>query len=127
MKNITREMIKIYDLKDECFMGYKLDRHATFHHIKKREEGGLETIENGAVLNPDAHEYLHIIEFKDYRTYLALTQMLWIINLQKEKPSLEQYKIISYLLKEFEYDFKDAKTSKGKKLIKEKYLDRKYY
>lgn len=48
MKQITRGMIKLYNLDKLCFMGYKLDRNATFHHIKKREHGGDEEISNGA-------------------------------------------------------------------------------
>ena len=52
MKPITKEMIKIYNLDKLCFMGYTLDKNATFHHIVKKEHGGKEDITNGAVLNP---------------------------------------------------------------------------
>ena len=75
MRAITREMIYLYNLKDLCFMGYTLDKDATYHHIVKRCDGGEETIENGAVLNPYAHEYLHIIEYKDIETYIAINKI----------------------------------------------------
>lgn len=79
-----------------------------------------------AVLNPNAHEYLHIIEYKDFNTYLAIQKMLEIINKQQSRPTKEQYEIINYLLEEFEKEFENAKTSKGKPLIKYKYLEREY-
>ena len=114
-------MIKIYNLDKLCFMGYKLDRHATFHHIEKKEHGGLEIIENGAVLNPN------IIEYKDIEIYIAVNKILKLINEQRDKPTVEQYQIISKLLSMFEAEHSKEKTSKGKKLIREKYLDRFYY
>ena len=126
MKPITKEMIKIYNLDKLCFMGYTLDKTASFHHIVKREHGGKETIENGAVLNKTAHEYLHIIEYKDIGTYIAINKILEIINNQKNRPTKEQYQIISKLLGMFEEEHKHDKTSKGKTLIKHKYLDRFY-
>ena len=126
MKNITKQMIKIYNLDKFCFMGYTLDRNATFHHIVKCEEEGKEEISNGAVLNPYAHEYLHIIEYKDYDTFIAINKILEIINNQKDRPTKEQYQIISKLLGMFEEEHKHDKTSKNKTLIKHKYLDRFY-
>ena len=126
MRDITKRMIKIYNLDKLCFMGYTLDRTASFHHIIKREHGGKETIENGAVLNKTAHEYLHIIEYKDYDTFIAINKILEIINNQKDRPTKEQYQIISKLLSMFEEEHKHDKTSKGKTLIKHKYLDRSY-
>lgn len=126
MKNITREMIKIYNLDKLCFMGYTLDRTASFHHIIKREHGGKETIENGAVLNKTAHEYLHIIEYKDYDTFIAINKILKIINNQRDKPTKEQLQIISKLLSMFEEEHRYDKTSKNKRLIKHQYLERYY-
>ena len=126
MRDITKRMIKIYNLDKLCFMGYTLDRTASFHHIIKREHGGKETIENGAVLNKNAHEYLHIIEYKDYDTYIAINKMLKIINEQRDKPTTEQLEIISKILSMFEEEHKEDKTSKGKRLIKHQYLERYY-
>lgn len=126
MKPITKEMIKIYNLDKLCFMGYTLDRNATFHHIVKKENGGKEVIENGAVLNKTAHEYLHIIEYKDIGTYIAINKILKIINEQRDRPTKEQLEIISKILSMFEDEHKEDKTSKGKRLIKHQYLDRFY-
>lgn len=126
MKDITKQMIKIYNLDKLCFMGYKLDKTATYHHILKKEYGGKEIIENGAVLNKEAHEYLHIIEYKDIATYIALNKILKIINDQKNAPTIEQYQIISTILKMFEKEHISDRTNKGKLLIKDKYLERYY-
>ncbi len=126
MKPITKHMIKLYNLDKLCFMGYTLDKTASFHHIVKKEHGGKEVIENGAVLNRYAHEYLHVIEYKDIETYLAINKILKIINEQRDKPTIEQYQIISKLLEMFESEHKGDKTSKGKMLIREKYIERKY-
>ena len=122
MKDITKRMIKIYNLDKLCFMGYTLDKTASFHHIVKREDGGKEVIENGAVLNKTAHEYLHIIEYKDIGTYIAINKILKIINERREK----QLEIISKILSMFEEEHKEDKTSKGKRLIKHQYLERYY-
>lgn len=126
MRDITKRMIKIYNLDKLCFMGYTLDKTASFHHIVKREDGGKEVIENGAVLNKNAHEYLHIIEYKDIGTYIAINKILKIINEQRDRPTTEQLEIISKILSMFEEEHKEDKTSKGKRLIKHQYLDRFY-
>lgn len=126
MRTITKEMIKIYNLDKWCFMGYKLDKTATFHHIVKKEHGGKEEIDNGAVLNPFAHQYLHIIEYKDIGTYEAINRILKVINEQRDRPTKEQLEIISYLLRMFEEDHSNDKSSKGKRLIRHQYLDRYY-
>lgn len=106
-------------------MGYSLNRsNATFHHIVKKSDGGKETIENGAVLARPAHEYLHIIEFKDIETYITLNKIFRIINNQGYAPTQEQYRIINYLLLKFEREHKRDLSSKGKLLIKQKYLER---
>lgn len=125
MRTITRDMIKIYNLDHTCFMGYKLNKNnATYHHIVKRENGGLLTLDNGAILTDVAHNYLHVIEYKDIETYIALNKIFEIINKQQSKPTPEQYSIINTLLVMFEEKHKDNKTSKGKSLIQHKYLER---
>lgn len=126
MKPITKLMIHEYNLKNTCFMGYKLDKNASFHHIIKREHKGKEEISNGAVLNRDAHQYLHIIEYKDIDMYITINNILKIINNQHDKPTVEQLQIISKLLSTFEEEHKYDKTSKGKRLIRKEYLGRLY-
>ena len=127
MKNITREMLKIYKpLSNMDWMNYKIVKKTdiTFHHIQKKENNGKETVDNGALLLFISHQYLHIIEYKDINTYIAINKMFEIINKQGYEPSYEQREIIEYLLQEFEYKHKEDKNSKGKLLIREEYTKR---
>ena len=66
-------MLKIYvPYSNMDWLNYKLVRKdLTFHHIRKREDGGKATIDNGALLMPVGHQYLHLIEYKDIETYIA--------------------------------------------------------
>lgn len=120
MKEVTKLMIKIYKPLDLDWMNYRVTRQnpITFHHIIKKEYGGLYTLENGALLTIIGHQYLHIIEYKETYIYEALNKMFKIINEQKQPPTNEQRETIECLLNEF-YDLhKNDKTSKGKTLIK---------
>lgn len=129
MDSIKKEMLKIYKpLSNLDWMNYKLvKKDLTFHHIVKSEHGGLKTIDNGALLMPVGHQYLHLIEYKDIDTYIAINKIFKFINEQHYEPTLEQREIIEYLLRQFEYKHKEDKTSKGKQLIKYKYLERSLY
>lgn len=126
MKQITKEMLQIYKpLSDMDWMNYKLVRkNLTFHHIVKREDGGKPIITNGALLMPVAHQYLHLIEYKDIETYNAINKIFSLVNQQQYEPTREQREIVEYLLKEFEKVHKNDKNSKGKSLIQYKYLKR---
>ena len=129
MDSVKKEMLKIYKpISNLDWMNYKLvKKDITYHHIIKNEHGGLKTIENGALLMPSGHEYLHIIEYKDIETYNAINKIFRFINNQRFEPTREQREIIEYLLREFEKEHIEDKTSKGKQLIKYKYLERSLY
>ena len=107
-------------------MNYKIVRieDMTFHHIIKRENSGKLEMNNGALLLPVAHQYLHLIEFKDAETYITLNKIFRIVNNQGAEPTTEQRQIIELILKDFEYTHRWSKDSRGKLLIKQKYLDR---
>lgn len=120
MKQVTKELIKIYKPVDLDWMNYRVTKSnlLTFHHIIKREHGGLYTLDNGALLTETGHHYLHIIEYKEIKIYEMLNKMFEIINRQKHAPTMEQREIIEYLLNEFYQLHKNDKNSKGKSLIK---------
>lgn len=127
MKKDLIQMLEIYKpVSGLDWMNYKLvKKDITFHHIIKRSSGGRRDIDNGALLMGNtAHPYLHIIEYKDIETYNALNKIFKFINQQKHEPTTEQREIIEYLLREFEYKHRWDKSSKGKLLIKQKYLER---
>ena len=126
MKPITKEMLTIYKpLSNLDWMNYKLvENKLTNHHIIKREDGGTLKIHNIALLMPIAHSYLHVIEYKDIKTYDAINKIFRYINNQRQEPTQEQRELIEYLLLEFEQEHKEDKNSKGKQLIRESYLKR---
>ena len=127
MKKVTGEMLKIYKpVSNLDWLNYKIVRKAdmTFHHIIKREHGGKDVIENGALLLPVPHHYLHVIEFRDIETYIAINKIFEIVNKQRYEPTSEQREIIEFLLQQFEGKHKNDTSSKGKKLIKYEYLQR---
>ena len=126
MNKTTIEMLKIYKPYSNLdWLNYRLVREqATFHHIEKREDGGKQIITNGAILMPIPHQYLHIIECKDIKTYTTLNKMFKIINNQRYEPTRDQREIMECLLQDFEYHHRDTKNAKGKLLIKEEYKKR---
>ena len=121
-------MLKIYKpYSDLDWMNYHLVKsNVTFHHIVKKSDSGKRVISNGALIMPVAlaHQYLHLIEYKDIDTYIAINKIFKYVNQQGHEPTMEQREIIEYLLKEFESEHKWDKGSKGKLLIKRKYLER---
>ncbi len=126
MKQITKEMLKIYvPYSGLDWMNYRIVRRdMTAHHIIKKEDGGRLVYENIALLMPVAHQYLHLIECKDIETYLAINKIFSLVNKQGYEPTREQREIIEYLLNEFEKVHRKDKNSKGKKLIQYKHLQR---
>lgn len=126
MKKVVRDMLKIYKPYSSLdWMNYKLvKKDVTFHHIHKRCDGGRLEINNGGLLMPNSHAYLHLIEFLDLDTYLALNEIFKDVNTQGYEPEYEQRLIIESLLSNFESVHRWDKGSKGKLLIKRKYLER---
>ena len=126
MKKVVRDMLKIYKPYSSLdWMNYKLvKKDVTFHHIQKKCDGGRLEINNGGLLMPNSHAYLHLIEFLDLGTYLALNEIFKDVNSQGYEPEYEQRLIIESLLSGFEFVHRWDKGSKGKLLIKRKYLER---
>ena len=126
MKKVVRDMLKIYKPYSSLdWMNYKLvKKDVTFHHIQKRCDGGRLEINNGGLLMPNSHAYLHLIEFLDLDTYLLLNEIFKDVNSQGYEPEYEQRLIIESLLSTFESVHRWDKGSKGKLLIKRKYLER---
>lgn len=126
MRKITRQMLKIYKPYSELdWMNYKLVKNnVTAHHIIKKCDGGKLVQENIALLMPVSHEYLHLIECKDIRTYEMINKMFRIINDQQHEPTIEERNVIEFMLWQFETQHKYDKNAKGKQLIKYKYLER---
>lgn len=73
---------------------------------------------------PVSHQYLHIIEFKDYKTYKHINEIFRIVNDQRYEPTREQRETLEYILTTFETKHEKDKNSKGKLLIKREYKQR---
>lgn len=133
MREITKEMIKLYNIKKlgYDFMGYTFRNinELSFHHLIvphrdcKREglgEGYL--LWNGVILKQDtSHEYLHTIERIDREVFLQITKEMVDEN-NKRKIDIENLKRVRELLLYFEEKYKDIENKQGKKLIKQKYI-----
>ena len=120
-------MLKVYKpISGMDWMNYKIVRKSdmTAHHIQKKEHNGQLIIPNIALLLPHSHQYLHLIEYKDFDTYVAINKLFKYINQQKTEPTEEQRMIMEYLLESFEADHRWDKGSKGKLMIKREYLKR---
>lgn len=127
MKQIARDMLKVYKpISNLDWLNYEIVRKCdiTAHHIIKKENGGKLEWGNIALLLPHSHQYLHLIEYKDIDTYIALNKIFKMINNQMEEPNRNQREMIEFLLREFESKHKWDKGSKGKLLLKRKYLER---
>ena len=129
MKSITREMTRLYRLKDwGCdFAGFTFStpEQLSYHHlIIAARNGGPDTIQHGAILNGrTSHPYLHIIEAKDPEIFYLITSEMLDENI-KGRLDIENLKKIRELLLYFEKEHKDDTTKKGKRLIKWEYINR---
>lgn len=127
MKNIVCKMLKIYvPYSGLDWMNYRLVKEdISFHHIKKKVDGGKKSIENGAILQGNtSHPYLHLIENIDIDTYLELNEIFKDINMQKHEPTLMQRGIVEDILLTFEKEHRWDKDRDGNLLIRSKYLKR---
>lgn len=135
MKEITRQMIKIYNIKDFDFMGYDIKRKESlsFHHLivakrncHKERLGNGYYIWNGAILVQDtSHSYLHLIEHYDYEIFYRITSEMIDQNI-KGKLDIENLRQIKDLLLYFEQEYEHEKNKKNKLLIKRDYLENRF-
>lgn len=135
MREIAELMIKDFRIMKlgYDFMGYKVDKKnsLSFHHLivahrncKKFGLGEGYLYWNGAILRQDtSHNYLHIIENKDYEMFCYLTSEMIDMNL-KGYLDIENLRRINQVLKQFEREHCSDRNKKGKILIKEEYTKR---
>ena len=135
MREITKQMIgyyKIMKLKVDV-MGYEVNKMNTlsFHHLivprRNCKAAGLGEGYiwwNGAILNQStSHDYLHLIEAKDYDMFLAITSEMIDEN-AKGYLDRENLLRIRDVLEQFEREHCSDRGKKGNLLIKDNYLRR---
>ena len=127
MKSITNLIIREYKINEIDFMGYELKRPSYHHLIIPRRLGGLESVENGAVLDgKTSHPYLHIIEGRDYGMFLDITSEI-VDEKIKGYLDIKNLRRIGDILRCFEKEHSSDMTCKGRCLIKEEFIkDRRF-
>lgn len=135
MREVTKLMIKEYKLMKigYDFMGFQIKnkKDLSFHHliIPRRlcKEFGLGEGYirwNGAILNQcTSHDYLHLIEAKDFDMFLAITSEMIDENI-KGYLDIDNLRRIRDILECFEKEHCSDRGKKGKLLIKDDYLKR---
>lgn len=117
------------------FMGYPEQQKdlITFHHLiiphrhcKEQGLGEGYLRWNGAILYTTPHEYLHLIEAKDYEIFLAITSEMIDENV-KGFIDQQNLRYIDDCLTYFEREHCSDRSKKGKYLIKEQYLHRNHF
>ena len=91
--------------------------------IIPRRHGGAYSRDNGATLFSTPHSYLHIIEAHDYDRFTAITSEMIDMNI-KGYLDVNNLMFIDDILTSFEKEYMNKTTRKGKKLIKDNYLNR---
>lgn len=138
MREITEKMIKDFKIMKlgYDFLGYNVQRtkDLSFHHliIPHRESRAYGIGEgylywNGAILvQKTSHDYLHLIESKDYDIFLAITSEMIDENI-KGYLDVSNLKRIHDCLSLFEREHCSDRGKKGKLLIKDDYLKRRKF
>lgn len=122
MREETKILVCYYGIDDGMdWMNFPIHNphDLQFHHIKKKADGGKMVFNNGAILTPDAHKFLHTIERYDIEIYNAIKRMFRLYVAQRSAPSLEQRIIMQEIIEMFYLKYQNAKTKKGKPIIKE--------
>jgi hypothetical protein len=119
--------IKTYKsfLNGKRYNGQKLSKQLTLHHLQHRSEGGKTTIENGAVISEDAHQYIQSLP-RDEEELINNMLREWKINIiemrgdgaiiqhQTFTPSASEYITIP-LIENTEQDYKKWQNIKEKR------------
>ena len=133
MKEINKNMIKFYNLESlgYDFMGYTFNKvkDLSFHHLiiprcqsQKEGIGDGYVWWNGAILNRDtSHDYLHRIQEIDRDTFLWISDIMVLENVNKKIDKENLLRIREYLVN-FEAKHLNDIDNKGKCLIKKEYI-----
>lgn len=88
---ILLQMLEIYKPEITDWMQYQITKRniLTLHHIRKSCEGGLSTIDNGAILTKKEHRILNMVEAIDEVLYDEWNELFILINKAKQPPCEE--------------------------------------
>ena len=130
MSRLRERLFKEYKIEDLGFdcMGYAFNskKDLSTHHILPKHSGGKTKSNNLSVLNRfTSHNYIHLIEDYDYKTFLQISKLL-LEQASNKQITMEQIARINEILNYFEDKFKDEEGRTGELLIKEEYKIRVY-
>ena len=135
MKEITGQMVKIYNIKYFDFMGYDIKRKESlsFHHLivarrycKQQGLGEGYYLWNGAILVQNtSHDYLHTIEHIDYDVFCALSSEMIDMNIRGYL-DIQNLRQIKDILLYFEREHDRDRNKKGRLLIKQEYTQNRF-
>lgn len=125
MSRLRERLYKQYDLESlgYDFMGFTFGskKDLSTHHIIPRHSGGQTKKNNLCILTRDtSHNYIHLIEDVDYKTFLQISKCL-MEQVKMGKISIGEINTIFELLQEFEFKHKDLEDRNGCLLIKPEY------
>ena len=117
MNDDIKSMIQIYNTYELDWMGDEIKTLSdlTRHHIIKKENNGIDDINNYALLTTNSHHLLHYLEDNYNNSYLKLNEMFLELNKTKNPPNSEYYKSISIILKRVKKDIKNKRRNRVSK------------
>ena len=125
MSRLRERLYKEYNLEElkYDFLGYIFEskKELSTHHIIPRHSGGQTKKNNLCILNRNtSHNYIHLIEDYDYKTFLKISKCL-MEQVKLGKISIGEINNIYELLIDFEYRHRNTESRTGGVLIKEEY------
>ena len=100
-QRIKEEMLQIYG--EYCWLNNlwipnKYNK-LTYHHILERRNGGKVTIENGALIGRNEHDYLNFLDNNYHKIYDELNELFYELNKTYAPPTQNHYENVEYVLK----------------------------
>ena len=128
MSRLREKLYKEFNVEELGFdcMGYTFGskKELSTHHIIPRHIGGQTKKNNLCVLNRHtSHNYIHLIEDYDYKTFLQISKLL-LEEAKDRKITMERLLEINNLLDFFEDKFKNEQSRSGDLLIRPEYKTR---
>ena len=94
MKQILKDMIKIYKPRGIDWLGFKITKTNpySYHHCFKKVYGEYQNLDPdyllniGAILSLEGQSYIHSFENTDYNAYNELNRILLELNTARKPP-----------------------------------------
>lgn len=128
MSRLRERLYKEYGIEKlgyDC-MGYEFRSKSELstHHIIPRFQGGETKKNNLSILNRNSsHNYIHLIQDYDYKTFLQISKVLFE-EAKTREITMEHLAEINDLLDFFEDKFKNEESRNGSPLIKPEFKTR---